>query len=142
MVTVQEIFDIAIHLMDEQNESNGQTATSDTQEYKVRTISILNAIMPGLYPYSDTYNTSDPGRPVVPPLLAESYANPDFSQAAPIDDTLSRGVLPYALAGHLLAGENEELSAWMMNRYTAMLNDLRDKIPGQWEPIRLPYGAF
>lgn len=142
MVTVQEVFDIAIHLMDEQNESNGQTVTSDTQEYKVRTISILNAILPGLYPYSDNYDNSVPGRPTVPPLLVDNYASPDFTQAIPVDDTLSRGILPYALAGHLLAGENEELSAWMMQRYNLMFADLRNKIPGQWERICLPYGAF
>lgn len=142
MVKVQEVFDIAIHLMDEQDESSGATVTQDTQEYKVRTISILNAIIPSLYPYSDTYDTSVPGRPVVPPLLALSFAAPDFEQIVPIDDTLARGVLPYALAGHLLAGENEGLSAWMMSRYFQMFAELKDKIPGVWEPINLPYGAF
>ena len=142
MTKVQEVFDIAIHLMDEQNESNGATVTTDTNEYKVRTISILNAILPGLYPYSDNYDTSLPGRPVVPPLLVDNYAKPDFEQAIPVDDTLARGILPYALAGHLLAGENEELSAWMMQRYNLMFADLRNKIPGEWEPIYLPYGAF
>lgn len=142
MVKVQEVFDIAIHLMDEQNESNGQTVTSDTTEYKIRTISILNAIMPSLYPYSDNYDNSVIGRPVVPPLLVDNYANPDFNQLIPIDDTLSRGILPYALAAHLLAGENEELSAWMMNRYMSSLAELRDKIPGTWEQIIMPYGMF
>lgn len=40
MVTVQQVFDTAIHLMDEQNESNGGTQTVDTDEYRFRTISI------------------------------------------------------------------------------------------------------
>ena len=44
MVSVQQVFDMAIHLMDEQNESTGATVTVDTQEYKFRTISILNSI--------------------------------------------------------------------------------------------------
>lgn len=64
MTTIQQVFDMAIHLMDEQNESSGATVTSDTNEYKVRTISILNTIMPGLYPYSDTYDSSAAGRPL------------------------------------------------------------------------------
>ena len=139
---VQEVFDIAIHLMDEQNETNGQTVTSDTNEYKVRTISILNAIIPSLYPYSDNYDTDVPGRPIVHPLLVDNYAQPDFTQLIPLDDTLSRGVLPYGLAAHLLAGENEELSAWMMQRFNMAFADLRNKIPGEWEPINLPYGTF
>lgn len=142
MTTVQQVFDMAIHLMDEQNESNGATKTSDTQEYRLRTISILNVIMPGLYPYSDNYDREAPGRPVVPPLLVPDYANPDFTQLIPIDDVLAMGILPYALAAHLLVGEDDEKSAWMMARYNAMFADLRDKIPGEWEQIPLPYGAF
>jgi DNA/RNA endonuclease G (NUC1) len=42
--------------MDEQSERSGETLTVDTQEYKFRTISILNNIIPVLYPYSDTYD--------------------------------------------------------------------------------------
>ena len=38
MVSVQQVFDMAIHLMDEQSESTGATETVDTQEYKFRTI--------------------------------------------------------------------------------------------------------
>ena len=41
-ITVQQVFDQAIHLMDEQNETTGATITADTAEYKSRTISILN----------------------------------------------------------------------------------------------------
>ena len=46
VTTVQEVFDAAIHLMDEQNESSGATETQDTTPYKVRTINILNVIIP------------------------------------------------------------------------------------------------
>ena len=52
------------------------------------------------------------------------------------------GVLPYALAAHLLAGENEEMSSWFMTRYLQSFGDLRSKIPAAFEPIPLPYGAF
>lgn len=143
MITIQQVFDMAIHLMDEQAESSGITGTSDTNEYKYRTISILNAIMPQLYPYSDTCDHSGSGRPVCPALtIPEKYSNPDFTQAIPLDDTLSMGVLPYALAGHLLAGENESLSAWFMARYSQAFSDLRNKIPGSFEPISTPYGLF
>ena len=52
MVTVQEIFDMAIHLMDEQRETDGSTVTVDTSEYKYRTISILNTVIPRVFNYS------------------------------------------------------------------------------------------
>lgn len=143
MITIQQVFDMAIHLMDEQAESSGNTATADTKEYKVRTISILNAVMPQLYIYSDTCDYSQPGRPVCPMLkVPNTYNDPDFTQQIPLDETLSLGVLPYALAGHLLSGENESLAAWFMSRYTQVLADIKAKIPGTFEPISAPYGLF
>ena len=143
MVTVQRVFDTAIHMMDEQSETSGATSTADTQEYKLRTLSILNAVMPSLYPYSDTYTVPAAGRPVCPALSQSAgHSNPDFTQAIPLDDTLALGVLPYALAGHLLSGENEELSAWFMARYNQNFADLRHKIPAVFEPIPTPYGLF
>lgn len=143
MVTVQQVFDTAIHMMDEQSESGGATVTADTQEYKLRTLSILNAVMPSLYPYSDTYAPTGAGRPVCPPLSQSAgHSNPDFTQHIPLDDTLALGVLPYALAAHLLAGENEELSTWFLARYNQAFIDLRHKIPAIFEPIPMPYGSY
>lgn len=141
MTTVQQVFDQAIHLMDEQSESTGTTNTNDTTEYKFRTISILNTILPSLYPYSDTCNTVY-GRPVCPPLTAKDYRNPDFTQPVPLDDALSTGVLPYALAAHLLAGENEELSLWFLQRYNQVFADIRSRCAAVFEPIPTPYGLF
>ena len=37
MVTVQEIFDMAIHLMDEQRETDGSTVTVDTEPFPFST---------------------------------------------------------------------------------------------------------
>ena len=144
MTTVQQVFDIAMHLMDEQAESTGATMTDDTEEYQYRTISILNAILPALFPFSDTYDVTTPlaGRPPVPLLAAADHASPDFDQPVPLDDTLAIGVLPYALAGHLTATENEDLSAWFLQRYTQAFADLRSRIPASFEPIPTPYGLF
>lgn len=52
------------------------------------------------------------------------------------------GVLPYALAAHLIAGENEDLSMWLLSKYNQVFNDVRYKIPGAFEPISTPYGLF
>ena len=142
MVTVQQVFDTAIHLMDEQNESTGATETVDTQEYKYRTISILNSVIPALYPYSGNYNTTGTGRPSPRKLTADNYKNPDFEQSIPLDDTLCMTVLPYYLAAQLLSAENEALSSWFMNRYREFFLDLRDMIPASFEQISTPYGTF
>lgn len=142
MVPVQQIFDTAIHLMDEQNESNGGTNTVDTQEYKFRTISILNSVIPALYPYSGNYDSQGTGRPMPDILQVTEYRNPDFEQAVDLDDVLCLTVLPYYLAAQLLSAENEVLSAWFMNRYREAFNDLRNRIPADFEKISTPYGLF
>jgi hypothetical protein len=138
MATVQEIYDMAIHLMDEQNEDSGETTTQDTAEYKFRTISILNTVIPALAPYSENWG----GKNGVAILYPGSYANPNMDQDIPLDDTLSYAVLPLYLAGMLLSSENEELSAMFMNRYTNAFFDLRSKQAAVFEPITPAYGLF
>lgn len=142
MVTVQQVFDMAIHLMDEQNEQNGQTKHTDTDEYRFRTISILNSVIPALYPYSGNYDSSGTGRPQSWMLYTEDYENPDFEQVIPLDDTLSAALLPYYLAGQLVAVENENLSSFFLNRYREAFYDIRGKLPASFEAISMPYGAF
>ena len=142
MVTVQQVYDMAIHLADEQNEANGATVSYDTQEYKFRTISILNSVIPALYPYSGTYDSGLSGRPCPEPLQVYNYAQPDFTQVIPLDDTLSLSLLPYFLAAQLLAVENESLSQWFLIQYREMKADLREKVPASFEPIVAPYGLF
>ena len=143
MTTVQQIFDMAIHLMDEQHEITGVTATVDTEDYKHRTISILNSVIPSLYIYSDNYKSKATGKRGIPTMLyAEDYNNPEFEQSIPLDDVLSYSLLPYYLAAQLLSGENGDLAAWFMSRYREALVDIRNKIPGEFEPIPTPYGLF
>lgn len=142
MVTVQQVYDIAIHLMDEQNESTGETTTSDTLEYKLRTISILNSLIPALYPYSGDYAATGSGRPTPAWLITFDYADPDMDQQIPLDDSLSYGVLPYLLAAQLLSVENESLASWMQKQGMSALNELRNKVPASFEPIDTPYGLF
>ena len=67
MTTPEWVFSRAIHLMDEQNESSGATSTQDTQEYRLRTLSILNVMRHELFPYSDTFQTGDDGKRAVCP---------------------------------------------------------------------------
>lgn len=139
-MTVQEVFDMAIHLMDEQNESTGATVTADTQEYKFRTISILNTVIPVLYKYSGNYDECGDEYSVL--LLHEDYQNPDMEQQIPLDDTLCAALLPLYLAAQLLAAENENLSAWFLSRYQSVFQDIRTKKARSFEPIPTPYGLF
>ena len=140
--TVQTVFDQAIHLMDEQNESTGATSTADTREYRGRTISILNTIIPRLYTYSSNYDREAEGRPVAIALERGDYASPDFTQVIQLDDVICMSVLPFYLAAHLLSGENESLSAFFMNQYREAIAEVKRTTPAEFTPISTPYGLF
>ncbi len=131
MTTVQDVFDAAICLMDEQ--SGAATCTADTASYQARAIPILNTLLPALYPFSSTWSSS---RPVCPALTG------DFQQTLPVDDTLGRSVAPYALAANLLSSEDRQLAAWFRTQYADRLSALQRRLPGRWEKISMPYGLF
>ena len=142
MVTVQQVFDMAIHLIDEQNETTGATLTVDTSEYRFRTISVLNSVIPRLYPFSDTCERPEQGRPAPGILSAADFKNPDFTQYIPLDDVMSLSLLPYYLAAQLISGENEDLAHWFMNIYNSHFADIRNNILSSFEAIPTPYGLF
>ena len=142
MVTVQEIFDAAMDLMDEQNETTGSTDTADTKEYRLRTISILNTAIPALHPYSSNYNRTGSGRPRNKILYTDNRGEPDFEQSIPLDDALCWGLLPFYLASLLRSGEDTEFSMRMMAEYNNALASIRGLIPAEFEAISTPYGLF
>lgn len=125
------VFDRAIHLMDEQNETNGKTRTQDTKEYEYRTLSILNVLRNELYPYSDTYEIRSDGKRAVPPELKS------LEQPIDLDDAICQSVMPYGLAAHLLLGENDSMASFFNQRYMEMLNQLKSRATAVWEDI--PY---
>ena len=70
MQTVQFVFNMAINLMDAQNESTGATNTTDTHEYELRTPNLLNTLLDKVYPYSSTYPDLEDGSKDRPSLRA------------------------------------------------------------------------
>lgn len=133
--TAQRVFDIAMGLMDEVNESTGSTDTSDTREYKVRTLFILNALRGELFPYSDTFAVEEPGKR---PILAVIQ---DFADIIGMDDYICQSVLPYGLAAHLLLDENPSAASFFMQRYDEMKLNLAKGIPSASEAIEDVYGG-
>lgn len=129
MITVQQVFDAAIMLMDEQSESTGKTQTEDNQEYRFRTLPVLTTLLPQLGAAESL---------VVP----EDFAASDFAQCVPLEDELCLGVLPYGLAACLLAGENENLANWFQQRFQEARATLPGSNTGVFQPIELPYGLF
>ncbi len=136
MTTAQWVFDKAMNLMDEVNESTGQTDTADTKEYKNRTLAILNILRVECFPASDTYTVTTPGkRPICPEIL-------DFETEIGLDDGLCQGVLPYGLAAHLLLDENPDMASYFNQRYQELLAQYRYGVPAATEDIQDLYGGI
>lgn len=129
MTNAKWIFDTAIHLMDEQDEANGETVTQDTEEYKLRTLSILNILRNELYPLSDNYTVSENGRrPFLEPLA-------DFTEDIGLDDALAKAVLPHGLAAYLLLGEDNTKASFFNQKYEEMKASFRQRSFAVWEDI-------
>lgn len=131
-VTVQDVFDIAMGLMDEIN-SSGSSDTSDTSEYKNRTIRILNTLQLELYPLSDTYTIVTSGKRPVCAVLTVLAGTID------LDDYLARTVMPYGLAAALLIDENPASASFFQQRYEE-LKAAAKNIPSAFEAIEDVYG--
>lgn len=134
MTDANWVFDKAIHLMDEQNEMNGETQTVDTEEYRYRTLSILNVLRHELYPLSDTFEPGSDGKRYIVPMLSS------FEQAIDLDDAIAQGVMPYGLAAHLLLGENDSMASFFNQRYEELKYSIGSKKPAVWEDIPYSFG--
>lgn len=127
--TAQQVFELAVHLMDEQNRRSGAADTADTAPYKRRTLAILNILQAECRLYSDP-SAADRTGPM--PVIGE------FDSALALDDGLCRGALPYGLAAHLLLEENPAAASFFLQRYEERR---RAMLPRSFEPIEDVYGG-
>lgn len=135
MTTAQQVFELAMHLMDEVNESSGKADTADTKEYKNRALAILNVLRVECYPASDTY-AAQPGKR---PVCAEIKS---FEEAIGLDDGICQGVLPYGLAAHLFLDENPGVASYFQQRYEERLSAAGRGVPAGSESIENLYGGI
>lgn len=137
-LSVQGVFDKAMYLIDAQNESTGSTDNSDTTEYKVRTLGILNNLIDDVYPASDTFAIGEDGKR---PALDDLTSFPDEIK---MDPYIVRSVLPCGLAAKLLSEENPTLADFFWQLYEQRLAKARAGVPASFESIEdgLPYGGI
>ena len=139
MTKVRSVFDIAIRLMDAQNESTGATDTADTKEYAHRTPSLLNSILDRVYPASDTYGLFPRGsgvRDVCPKVESlDDYLN--------LDERICTSVLPYGLAGLLLTEENPTQANFFWQTFLEQLAEAKRDLPAATiEDVENVYGGW
>ena len=133
---VQDVFDKAIHWLDEQNESTGATLTSDTKEYALRTPNILNTYLNVVYPYSDTYSQREDGkRPYLEPVTT-------MSDPMDLDAYICMSVLPYALAAGLVKEENPTIANTAFQIYGEHLAQANATLPSSIGDVEDVYGGL
>lgn len=136
MTSAKNVFDLTMALMDELSDT-GLSDTSDTREYKHRTLQILNILQGELYMYSDTYVQPQRGkRSIAIPIL--NFEDPIVD----LDDYICRSVLPYGLAAHLLMDENPAVASTCLQRYEELRQKLIAGLNTGSEDIVDLYGGF
>ena len=134
--TADQVFAMAMALMDQLQQNTGAADTAANGEYRRRTLDILNILRVELYPASDTYRAGEPGRRPVCPEIA------DFQSEIGLDDGLCQGVMPYGLAAHLLLEEDPASASYFNQRYEELLSAVRSGIPSRFGPIEEVYGGI
>ena len=116
--TALDCLELAIHLSDNGDESTGEFDIPDNDEYKYRTVAILNTFLSELYPYSDTCVRTNGKRPVHPQLET-------------VDDEIDLDnycfeVAAYGLGARLFTDENGALANYYQQEYERRLHWLQN----------------
>jgi hypothetical protein len=127
-MTGQEVFDIAMSLMDNKDPEDYELCST---EYRPRALDILNLLCPELYPYGSTFEGD--GRPF-------PSAMTNIAQTVPLDESIARTVLPYGLAAHLFLTEDPNTAAFFQQRYEEGRSRIARGWPRDWESIDDAYG--
>lgn len=132
--TAQDVFERTMALIDEIDD-NGDADTSDTVEYKNKTLAILNVLGGELFPYSDNFAVETEGqRPIFTPIT-------DFDTEISLDGYITGTVMPYGLAAHLMLDENPSAASYFNQRFEELKALLARGLPVSSEDIEDVYGT-
>ena len=132
----QYVFDIAMSLMDELDETSGKADTEDTREYRQRALLILNALRGELFPISGSYKSASAGKRPICPLIT------DFKSQIALDDLICQSIMPYGLAAHLLIEESPSAASFFQQRYDELVRRYSRGVSGVSEDITDLYGGI
>ena len=136
MVTVQNVFEVAMGLIDELGEPSGTADCPENREYRHRTPAIVSALQNECLRASATWRAlPGGGRPVLPAVTS-------MSQELGLDDGVALGVLPYGLAAYLVLDEDPSLAGYFSQRYTEQLAAAARAVPARSENIEQLYGRL
>ena len=140
-MTVKEIYDITMALMDEMIDnktiqSNPEADYKSTKDYTARTPGILTILQTQVISYLKRFGADID--------FVEPLENMDSEMS--VDDSICMGVLPYGLAARLLGQEDTSLSSYFSNLYDSNLamakDSIDDKYTAEQKERENVYGLF
>ena len=150
MTTCNDVFDLAMGLIDEVDEDTINTKTVDTREYRARTPFIIETLLRELYFASDTFNDPEqtagkrpmPVQNVIPSGTTLDRTNIEtyMARTLDLDDFVARSILPYGLAAHLLLMEDPNSASFFQQRYEELLRWYRSSTPSEFDSVIDVYG--
>lgn len=133
--TAQWVFEKTVFLMDEACPGTGIADWADTEEYKNRTLALLNVLRVECEQICAGRRVNGSGEITLTPEIA------DFDTPLPLDDAVCQGVLPYGLAAQLLLDENPAAASYFRQCYEQLLERARRTMPAVQESITDCYGG-
>lgn len=121
-MTADYVFQAAMHLHDDGDETTGKYDISDNREYKNRLLPLINLRISEIYPYSDTKKTTTGKRPAHPKLTS-------IDDEIDLDD-YCLDVLVWGVAAAMFTVEDTVSANYYQQEYERLLADLRSGRPG------------
>jgi hypothetical protein len=119
-VTAQQVYDIALVLMDEVTDT-GEILSDNPDYYKTKTLKVLTTLQAELLPST-----------IAPVAIT------DLSNTLLVSDHMALMALPYGLAAHLLLTEDVSSASYYNNRY----DELKRKTQATITPITDVYSVL
>lgn len=121
-MTAEYVFEAAMHLHDDGDESTGNYDTADNKEYKNRLLALINLRISEIYPYSDTKTSSSGKRPTHEKLTS-------ITDEIDLDD-YCLDVLTWGVAAAMYTTEDATNANFYQQEYERLLRDLKTGRPG------------
>ena len=121
-MTAEYVFEAAMHLHDDGDESTGRYDTADNKEYKNRILPLINLRISEIYPYSDTKTSKSGKRPTHPKLTS-------MNDEIDLDD-YCLDVLTWGVAAAMYTVEDTTSANYYQQEYERLLTDLKNGKPG------------
>lgn len=140
--TPQQIYEMAIDLIDRRDQTSLEADSDENADYKARTIGILNILRQECYMASTAYDPHRRDRATAPLITSMDTA------LKGIDDAVAQEAMPYGLAYHLILQEDPTTADYLRQKYEEAIARLKREQPGLFQPIPSPwhtrneYGRF